>query len=124
MKRLQDKVAIITGSGAGIGKEIATAFAQEGAKVVIADFDEDALTKTVSELKESNHEALGMKVNVAVEEDVAKMIDGTVAEFGRVDILVNNAGVGDNMEAAVNVKDETWERAMDVNVTGVMRSVG
>src|SRR5699024_1687768 len=65
----------------------------------------------------------GMKVNVAVEEDVAKMIDGTVAEFGRVDILVNNAGVGDNMEAAANVKDETWERAMDVNVKGVMRSL-
>ena|SRR5699024_1882413 len=123
MKRLQDKVAIITGSGAGIGKEIAMAFAQEGAKVVIADFDEDALTTTVEELREAKHEALGIKVNVAIEGDVAKMIDRTVAEFGRVDILVNNAGVGDNMEAAANVKNETWERAMDVNVNGIMRTL-
>src|SRR5690625_6379561 len=93
MKRLQDKVAIITGSGAGIGKAIATAFAQEGAKVVIADFDEDALTKTVNELKESNHEALGIKVNVAVEEDVAKMVDGTVAELDRKSTRLNSSHV-------------------------------
>ncbi|WP_342511973.1 glucose 1-dehydrogenase [Sporosarcina sp. FSL K6-1522] len=123
MGRLEKKVAIITGSGAGIGKAIATHYAEEGAKVVIVDFNEEALHTTVNELKKAGHEAIGIKVNVAVEEDVAKMVNETVKTFGRVDILVNNAGVGDNMQAAENVKDETWQRVMDINVTGVMRGL-
>lgn len=123
MKRLENKVAIITGSGAGIGKAIATRYAEEGAKIVIADFNEEALQTTVEELKSAGHEAIGVDVNVAVEEDIAKMVSETVSNFGRVDILVNNAGVGDNMQAAENVKDETWQRVMDINVTGVMRGL-
>lgn len=123
MKRLENKVAIITGSGAGIGKAIATRYAEEGAKIVIADFNEEALQTTVEELKSAGHEAIGVVVNVAVEEDIAKMVSETVSNFGRVDILVNNAGVGDNMQAAENVKDETWQRVMDINVTGVMRGL-
>ncbi len=123
MGRLENKVAIVTGSGAGIGKAIAISYAEEGAKIVIADFNEEALNATVSELKEAGHEAIGVKVNVAVEEDVVKMVDETVKAFGKVDILVNNAGVGDNMQAAGNVQDPTWERVMDINVTGVMRGI-
>ncbi len=123
MKRLENKVAIITGSGAGIGKAIATRYAEEGAKIVIADFNEEALQTTVEELNSAGHEAIGVVVNVAVEEDIAKMVSETVSNFGRVDILVNNAGVGDNMQAAENVKDETWQRVMDINVTGVMRGL-
>ena len=121
MKKLQDKVAIITGSGAGIGKEIARKYASEGAKVVIADFNEEALNASVAEFKEAGYEAFGVKVNVAIEEDVQKMVADTVAQYGRVDILVNNAGVGDNMQAAGNVEDAVWQRVMDINVTGVMR---
>lgn len=123
MGRLKNKVAVVTGSAAGIGKAIASSYAKEGAKVVIADFNEEALHATVDELKAAGHEAIGVKVNVAVEEDIAKMIDTTVKEFGRVDILVNNAGVGDNMQAAENVQDATWQRVMDINVTGVMRGI-
>lgn len=123
MGRLQGKVAIITGSGAGIGKAIATRYAEEGAKVVIADFNEEALTSTVEELTKAGHKAIGVTVNVAVEEDIVKMVDQTIDVFGRVDILVNNAGVGDNMQAAANVEDTTWERVMDTNVTGVMRGI-
>ena len=123
MGKLQDKVAIITGSGAGIGKEIARTYASEGAKVVIADFNEEALNSTVAEFKETGYEAFGVKVNVAIEEDVQKMITDTVAKFGRIDILVNNAGVGDNMQAASNVEDAVWQRVLDINVTGVMRTM-
>ena len=123
MGQLQDKVAIITGSGAGIGKEIALTYAKEGAKVVIADFNEEALKATVTELKEVGFEAFGVKVNVANEDDVQSMIVQSIEQFGKVDILVNNAGVGDNMQAAGNVEDAIWTRVMDINVTGVMRCI-
>lgn len=123
MQRLKNKVAIITGSAAGIGKEIAQAFAGEGSRVVIADFNEEALKETVKELKSMGFEALGITVNVAKEADISKMIEETVAVYGHVDIVVNNAGVGDNMQAAGNVEDETWNRVMDINVNGVMRTL-
>lgn len=122
-KRLENKAAIITGSGAGIGKAIAEAYAREGAKVVIADFNEEALQATVEELRNAGHEAVGVKVNVADEEGVAKMFEEAVNAFGKIDILVNNAGVGDNMQSAANVEDAVWERVMGINVSGVMRTM-
>lgn len=120
MKRLDNKVAIITGSGSGIGKEIAFTYAREGAKVVIADFSEEAMNQTVEELKEAGHETYGVKVNVAVNEDIERLIDDVIREYGQIDILVNNAGVGDNMQAAANVEDATWNRVIDINLNGVM----
>lgn len=123
MGKLQDKVAIITGSGAGIGKEIARKYAVEGAKVVIADFNDNALNTTVTEFKEAGYKAFGVKVNVAVEEDIRAMIANTINHYGRIDILVNNAGVGDNMQAAANVEDTVWQRVIDINVTGMMRAI-
>ncbi len=120
MGRLYEKVAIITGSGAGIGKEIARTYAKEGAKVVIADFAEEAMNETVKELTEAGHEAYGVQVNVADNEQVEKMINESIEKYGRVDILVNNAGVGDNMQAAANVEDNTWNRVLDINLSGVM----
>lgn len=121
MTRLQDKVAIITGGANGIGKAIATKYAENGAKVAFADFNEEALNSTVEEFKAKGYEAFGVKVNVAVEADVQRMVDDTVAHFGRVDILVNCAGVLDFMQAAHNVQDDVWQRVFDINVGGVMR---
>lgn len=123
MRRLKNKVAIITGSAAGIGKEIASTYAKEGAKVVIADYNEKGLEKAVEEFKNAGHEALGIKVNVAKHSDVDAMIDETIQTFGKVDILVNNAGVGDNMQAAGNVTDEIWDRVMNINLNGAMYSM-
>ncbi|WP_433775408.1 glucose 1-dehydrogenase [Bacillus wiedmannii] len=123
MDRLKNKVAIVTGSGSGIGKEIALTYAKEGAKIVVADFNEEGVQQTVKELNALGTEAIGVKVNVINEEDISKMVDETVKQFGTVDILVNNAGVSDNMQAATNVTDETWERVMNINVTGVMRTM-
>lgn len=122
MTRLKDKVAIITGSGSGIGKEIAITYAKQGAKVVIADFNEEALLATVSELQQSGHQAFGVKVNVANEDDIQRMVDETISHFGQLNILVNNAGIGDQMQAAGNVEDDTWNRVLDINLTGVMRA--
>src|SRR5699024_9643574 len=98
MKRIEKKVGIIRNRGSGIGKEIAFTYAREGTKVVIADFSEEAMNQTVEELKEAGHETYGVKVNVAVNEDIERLIDDVIREYGQIDILVNNAGVGDNMQ--------------------------
>lgn len=123
MGRLENKVAIVTGAANGIGKAIAAKYAAEGAKVVIADFNEEALNATVAEFTADGKEAFGIKVNVAVEADIQHMVDDTVAHFGRVDILVNCAGVLDNIQAAHHVDDAVWQRVMDINVGGVMRGI-
>src|SRR5699024_6473161 len=94
MGRLDEKVAIITGSGAGIGKEIAHTYAKERAKVIIADFNEAALNETVKELADAGFEAYGIIVNVAKEADIMKMFDETIEKYGKVDIIVNNAEIG------------------------------
>src|SRR5699024_4337875 len=120
MKRLDNKVAIITGSGSGIGKEIAFTYAREGAKVVIADFSEEAMNQTAEELKKAGHETYGVKGNVAVNEDIERLIDDVTREYAQIDMLANNAGVGDNMQAAANVEDATWNRVIDINLNGVM----
>lgn len=122
MGRLTDKVTIITGSGSGIGRQIALTYAGEGAKIVIADFNEEGMNETVSMLKEMGAEAIGVKVDVTVEADIEAMIKQTVDTFGTVDVLVNNAGTSDNMLAAGNVTDDIWERVMNINVTSVMRA--
>lgn len=123
MSRLNDKVAIITGSGSGIGKEIARSYAKEGAKVVIADFNDESLRETVAEFQKEGLDAFGVQVNVASEDDIQRMVDDTIAHYGKVDILVNNAGIGDEMQAASNVQDDTWNRVIDINLTGVMRAM-
>lgn len=123
MARLKDKVAIITGSASGIGKQIAHTFGKEGAKVVVADFNEEGIQQTVADLKSLNIEALGIKIDVTSEEDVSNMINKTVDTFGTVDILVNNAGIVDRMQSAGNVTDDVWDKVMDINVTGVMRGI-
>jgi len=122
MSKLQNKVAVITGSGSGIGRQIALTYAKEGASVVVADFNEEGLQQTVAEIKEAGGNAVGVKVDVTKEEDITRMVETAVNSFGTVDILVNNAGVSDNMQAAGNVQDDTWERVMNINVTAVMRA--
>lgn len=88
--RMQDKVVLVTGGAAGIGKATALRFAEEGAKVVICDVNETAGQQTVKELGEG---AAFYKVNVANREEAQKWIDDVAAKFGRIDVLVNNAGV-------------------------------
>jgi 3-oxoacyl-[acyl-carrier protein] reductase len=88
--RMQDKVVLVTGGAAGIGKATALRFAEEGAKVVICDVNETAGQQTVKELGEG---AAFYKVNVANREEAQKWIDDVAAKYGRIDVLVNNAGV-------------------------------
>ncbi|WP_337034261.1 SDR family oxidoreductase [Paenibacillus illinoisensis] len=120
--KLQDKVAVVTGAGSGMGKAIAMLYAQEGAKVVVSDINEESAQTVVNEIKAQGGEAIVVLANVAKEEDVQNLIDTTVSTYGTVDILVNNAGIMDGMEPAAEVTDEKWERLFAVNTTSVMRT--
>ncbi|WP_145332985.1 SDR family oxidoreductase [Paenibacillus xylanexedens] len=120
--KLENKVAIVTGAGSGMGKAIATLYAQEGAKVVVSDINEEAAEAVVQEIQANGGEAFVLLANVAKEEDVQQLIDQTVSKYGTVDILVNNAGIMDGMEPAADISDERWEKVFAVNTTSVMRT--
>jgi len=116
--RLLDKVAIITGAGRGIGAATAKKFSQEGAKVVVADLNQEDVNNTVMEIQAAGGEAVGMIVNVTDRELIEKMINDTVQNFGRLDILVNNAGITADGQL-LKLTEEQWDRVIDVNLKGV-----
>ncbi|MGF7047255.1 NAD(P)-dependent dehydrogenase (short-subunit alcohol dehydrogenase family) [Paenibacillus sp. DS2015] len=120
--RIKDKVAVVTGAASGMGKAIALLYAKEGAKVVVSDLNLDGANVTVEEIKSNGGTAIAVKANVAVEEDIQRLIDTTVSTYGTVDILVNNAGIMDNFEPAGDIEDDNWERIFAINTTSVMRS--
>lgn len=118
MKRLQDKIAIITGGAQGIGKETVQKFSAEGATVVIWDVVEDKGTQLVEELKKSGHEALFIKVdvtNLASTEAAAKSV---VEKYGKIDVLINNAGITRDA-SLLKMTAEQWQQVINVNLTGV-----
>ncbi|QQE78882.1 SDR family oxidoreductase [Alicyclobacillus sp. SO9] len=121
--QLQNKVAVVTGAASGMGKEIAMLYAQEGAKVVLADIAEESLNSVAKEIQRLGGTTTSVVSNVAKEADIQTMIDTAVNEFGSLDILVNNAGIMDKMTAAAELTDELWERVFAVNVTGPMRAI-
>jgi len=116
--RLQDKVAIITGGANGIGLAATRRFASEGAKVVMADFDEDAGREQEKALRDEGHDVTYIRVNVANRDSVDEMVQQAVDTYGAVDILINNAGITrDAMLAKMDPED--FQRVLDVNLTGV-----
>ncbi len=116
--RLKDKVAIVTGAGKGIGWGIAKVFSQEGARVVVVDWDEEAGKKTAEEINQSGGEALFVKCDVSNEDQVKAMVEATVARFGRIDLLVNNAGVG-VYKSVLDASSADWDHCLAVNLKGV-----
>jgi NAD(P)-dependent dehydrogenase (short-subunit alcohol dehydrogenase family) len=118
--RLQDKVAIITGAGGGMGRVAAQVFANEGAKVVVAEFGEAAGRETVQGVEAAGGEATFVKTDVSDEGSAKAMVDHAVATYGRVDVLYNNAGVMPEADHSVIDTDvATWDQVMAVNVRGV-----
>lgn len=119
MKRLENKVAIITGAAMGQGAAEAYLFAKEGAKVVAADMAEDALKETVDAINaDFPGMALGVHLDVASEENWQQVVKQAVETFGTVDILVNNAGVGSRGINYDKTDQEAFDRIMGINAWG------
>ncbi len=125
--QIKDKVVAITGGARGIGKAIAAAFAERGARIALVDLVPADLEATRSELAGRGADVRAYAANVAKEDQVSAALDGVVADFGRLDVMVNNAGIIKDA-LLVKVKDgavvgkmslEQWQAVIDVNLTGV-----
>lgn len=116
--RLSDKVAIITGAARGIGKVAAKLFAEEGAKVVIADIDESGGNQTAEEIQSAGGQAFFQHTDLTDAVQVERLIQATVEKFGRLDILYNNAALN-HFAQIVDTEEEDWDRVMTVNVKSV-----
>jgi NAD(P)-dependent dehydrogenase (short-subunit alcohol dehydrogenase family) len=116
--KLEDQTAIVTGAGRGIGKEIVLALAREGAHVLLAARDEQALNSVAQEVREMGRRALVVKTDVSHETQVDVMVNAALKEFDRIDILVNNAGVVGPTAPVTSVTREQWDEVLAINLTG------
>lgn len=118
MKRLENKVAIITGSAGGMGKETAKLFAEEGAKVVVADFNEAGGQAVVDEINANGGTAAFCKVDISDTVQVRAMIAYAVETFGRLDCAVNNAALRPDSNTFADLDEEYWDRLQAVDLKG------
>jgi NAD(P)-dependent dehydrogenase (short-subunit alcohol dehydrogenase family) len=123
MKQLENKVAIITGAGSGIGKATALLFAKEGAKVTVSDINVENGQKVVDEIKNSGGEAVFVKADSSSPEDNERLVAETVKAFGKLDVAVNNAGIGGEINKAGDMSIEGWKKVIDINLSGVFYGV-
>ncbi|MDW4440322.1 3-hydroxybutyrate dehydrogenase [Staphylococcus saprophyticus] len=114
---VKDKVTIITGAASGIGLAIAKVFLENGAKMVLADLNEDKLIQETDALKSQGYDCMPIKVNVTDEQAVKAMINQTVEQYGRLDILFNNAGL-QHVESIESFPTEKFRQMIDIMLTG------
>jgi NAD(P)-dependent dehydrogenase (short-subunit alcohol dehydrogenase family) len=118
MQELEGKVAIITGGGYGIGKQIAIAYSRAGAAIVLAARSQGPLEETRSELSQKGARCFAVTADVSQEADCKRMVDTALAQFGRVDVLVNNAGIAGPTKKTTEMSLAEWREVIDINLTG------
>ncbi len=116
--RLEQRIAVITGAGSGIGREMALLFAREGASILAADLNGTAAEATAGMVKEAGGTCAALAVDASKPADVERMIAQAIETYGRVDILCNNAGIGSTTDV-VDCEPDEWDRVMTVNVKSV-----
>ena len=116
--RLQDRVAIVTGGGSGIGRGTCFRLSEEGARIAVFDVNLEAAEDTAREIASSGGQALALRVDVSSREHVESAVQEVIDAFGRIDILVNNAGMSDSGLIS-RMTDDLWDRMHDVNLKGV-----
>jgi NAD(P)-dependent dehydrogenase (short-subunit alcohol dehydrogenase family) len=123
MKRLENKVAIITGAALGMGRATALRFAREGAKVVVADVSDEG-KHVVKEIENANSQALFVKVDVSDSSQVKAMVDKTVEHFGKLDVIYCNAAIQPHGQDAKahELEEDVWDRVLSINLKGVWLS--
>ena len=124
MERLNDKVAIITGGANGIGRAFSLGLAAEGAKVVVADVDQEAVQRFAAEMKQTGRECLACTAEVSDETSTREMAEQALERFGRIDILVTCAAIYANLarKEFLEIDLEEWNRVLAVNLTGAQLS--
>lgn len=119
MKSLENKVAIITGAGSGIGKAISLLYAREGAKIVVSDISDKAGNETVSEINSNGGKAIFVNADTSKSDNSKSLVEQAVKEFGQLNIAVNNAGIGGPLSPTGEYPIEGWDKVISINLSGV-----
>ena len=119
-RRIEGKVAVITGAASGIGRATAILFAREGAKLVLADWHEEGLRQTLDTVLKEGGEAIAQRTNVAVEQEVKQLIEAALRNYAVIDIVCNNAGITGELAPLGEQNGEDWHKVYGVNVLGAV----
>lgn len=123
MKKLENKVAIITGAASGMGRAMALLFAEEGCKILAADIHESRLSILEKDITDKGGVVTPIVADMAKKADIDRLFEVAIKTYGSLDILINNAGVMDNFAPVGEVEDEVWERNMAINLYGPFRAM-